>query len=131
MLARATSIPSVRATTVEAEPGGADDAVEDEVGAGGRDQLAHSLLAGEHAPAPGVARPRGGGRVGEGDRRHAVLARLLDRQLPAAAGRQPDDLQLRRSAPITSSACVPIDPVDPSIKTFFIDLRGYGGTRLL
>ena len=113
-------MPSVRATMVGPRPAAPTIAVEDEVGAGRGDQLADALLAGEHLPAPASRGLLGGVRVGERDRRHAVLARLLDRRLPARAGGQADDLQLRRARAITSSACVPIDPVEPSIKTFFI-----------
>jgi hypothetical protein len=42
------------------KPGGADDAVQHEIGARGRDQLPDALLAGEHASVPGLARLRGG-----------------------------------------------------------------------
>ena len=117
-------MPSVRATTVEAEPGGADDPVEDEVGAGGGDQLAHALLAGQHPAAPGAARPLGRVGVGEGDRRHAVLARLLDASAPSRCRPRGRPTCSSSEAPTTSSACVPIDPVEPRIKTFFIRPRG-------
>ncbi len=76
------------------QAGRADDPVEDEVGAGAGDQLADPLLAGEHAAAPGAARPLGGLGIGERDGRHAVLPRLLEQPLPARARRQADDLEL-------------------------------------
>ena len=66
-----------------AQPGGADDPVEDEVGAGGGDQLAHPLLAGEDLSVPAGAGGLGGLGVGEGDRGDAVPPGLLDRELPA------------------------------------------------
>jgi len=102
-----------------AEPGGADDPVEDEVGIGCRDQLAHTLLADEHAPLPRRSCLRRGLRVGKGDRADAVLARLatvVSQPRPAAK----PTARSSSEAPITSSACVPIDPVEPSISTFLI-----------
>ena len=116
MLARATSIPSLSATTVGPEPGRADDPVEDEVGAGGGDQLADPLLAGEHPAAPGVARPLGRVGVGERDRRDAVLARLLERRSQLEPAASPTTCSSSERATI-SSACVPIDPVRPRITT--------------
>ena len=119
MLARATSIPSLSATIVEPSPAAPTIALSTRSALGGDDQLAHALLAGEHPPAPGAAGALGRGLVGQRDRRHAVLARLLDRRLPAEPAARPTTCSSSEAATI-SSACVPIDPVEPSMTTFFI-----------
>ena len=77
-----------------AQPGGADHPVEDEIRLGCGDQLAHAVLAGQHATVPGGARLVRRLLVGQRDGRDSVLPRLLDDRLPARPGRQPGDLEL-------------------------------------
>ena len=79
-----------------AEPGGADDAVEDEVRLGCRDQPPYALLTGEHGPLPRLGGARRGIRVGERNRRDAVPPGLAHGHPPATPGGQPDGLQFRR-----------------------------------
>ena len=94
LLASATSIPSVSATIVGPEAGGADDGVEHEVGAG----LGHEpdQPSGPASTSPSVHASRGargGVGVAERDPIHAVGARLRDQRLVRALGRQPDELE--------------------------------------
>ena len=50
----------------------------------------------------------------------AVRARLLDQRLVRAAGGQADDLELAAARATTSSAWVPIEPVEPRMRSRFI-----------
>ena len=108
------------------EAGGADDAVEDEVGLGRGDQLPHALLAGEDAPVPGLARPRGGVAVGEGDDLHPVLARLRHGRLPTAPRGEADRPQFRRGRDHLERLR-PDRPGRPEYQHVPHLLRGYGG----
>ena len=78
------------------EPGRPHHAVEHQVGAGGRDQLADSLLAGEDAAVPGPPGLPRRRRIAEGDGRHAVVTGLLDEARPAGARSEPRRSQLVR-----------------------------------
>ena len=89
-----------------AEPGGADDPVQDQVGAGGGDQLADALLAGEDARRPrllGAARRRPRRRARPRARRARAPARAAPPSSSRRRGRRPASSS---EAPITSSACV-------------------------
>ena len=78
-----------------AEPGRADEGVQDEVGGGLHDEPHETLGPGEHlAVGPRLGRARGGVGIGEGDAIDAMLARLRDERLPRALGRQPDELEV-------------------------------------
>jgi hypothetical protein len=76
------------------ETRGADDSVQNQVGAGAGDQLLDALLTGEHAAVPGRRGRSGCVGIGERDGGHAVVARLLDQALPAPGGGEADDGQL-------------------------------------
>ena len=92
------------------------------VRAGSEDQLADTVLTGEHLAVPGAAacRHAAGIDVGEGHGSHAVLARLSQHALPTRAGRQRDDLELLRGSDDPPAPRVPIEPVLPRIASFFI-----------
>ena len=79
------------------EPRRADDRVENEIRTRGDDQLLQTLLARENLPAPALPRPVGRLGVVQRNRRHPVLACLLDHRLPGRASRQADRLQLSRA----------------------------------
>src|SRR5262249_41010049 len=104
------------------EAGGADDRVEDEVGIRGGDQLAEPRLAGEDLPAPLLRGSLGGLRIGPRPR-PPPAATPCSRAWPSS-GSQPEPAERPATcrpspAPTTSSAWVPIEPVDPSISTRF------------
>ena len=96
--------------------------VEHEVGARTRRRAARA----PRAPAstsplgPRLGGAGGGVGVGERDPRHAVRARLRDQRLVRALGGQADELEARPRAATTSSACVPIEPVEPRMSSRFI-----------
>ena len=75
------------------QAGRAGDRVQDEVGLGRRDELAHALGPGEDARALGRA-PLRDGRVGDRDALHAVLVGLGDRVFPARLSRDADQLKV-------------------------------------
>ena len=78
-----------------AQPGGADERVEHEVGARVEHQAHEPLGADQHlAVRPRLGRAGAGVGVGQRDPRDAVLGRLRDERLPRALGRQPDQLEL-------------------------------------
>ena len=113
-----------------AQAGGADDRVEDEVGLGGE----RSARA-RPPRRPGPARSRRRGRARPRRRRPGrstgtpcsrACSTVSSQPLPAA---RPTACS-SGERPITSSACVPIDPVEPSMRTFFMPERGYGGGHL-
>ncbi len=82
-----------------AEPGGADDRVEDQVGLGGRDQLANAVLAGEHHAVVELARgARRRPGVAEGDATGARRARLVAEALPVGRCAEPGDDELLGAA---------------------------------
>ena len=105
-----------------AEAGGADDRVEHEVGAATR-RRAGSGPRGRAAPRRRVhcsAARRGGVGVGERDPRHAVLAAPAGsaaRGCGRRTGRRPRTRPGARE--MTSSACVPMDPVEPRMRSRF------------
>ena len=111
-------MPSRERDDRRAEAGDADDRVQDQVGLGRGDQLADALLAGEDPVRPKLRGGLlGGVGVGEGDDRATPCSRACAAsrsQLPA--GRQAGELELVRAA-TTSSACSPIEPVEPRIRT--------------
>jgi hypothetical protein len=81
------------------EAGGADDRVEDEVGARLGDEAHEALGAGEHlAVRPRLRGARGGVGVADRDPAHAVGPRLFDEGRPGGLGRQPHELELLRRA---------------------------------
>ena len=75
-------------------------------------------------PSQARARRLGRVRVGERDRGHAVLARLLEHAAPSSTPAASPTTCSSSEAATISSAWVPIEPVDPRITTFFIDDRG-------
>ena len=107
-----------------AEARRADDPVEDQVGAGGGDQLADPLLAGEDLAVPGGSGPARRRRRRRGRRwaRRARRACASTRSQLAPAAR-PTTCSSSDAATI-SSAWVPIEPVEPRITSFFIGDRG-------
>jgi hypothetical protein len=76
------------------EPGRADQRVQDEIAVGVRDQLHEALRSGQHLHLRVLARPRGRIGVGKRNAAHAVRNRLLQEQLPAGRGSEPNDLEL-------------------------------------
>ena len=113
-------MPSVSATIVGPRPAEPTMRVEHEVGVRLGDELDEPLGAGEHlALSPDLGRARGGIVVGQRDPAHAVRARLPHELLVRGARGQADDLELVARA-TTSSACVPIDPVEPRMRSRFI-----------
>ena len=117
LLASARSMPSPSVATVGPRPGGADERVEDEVGARLDDEPHEPLRADEHL----AVGPRLGG------------ARRRRRRRPARSGRTPRrcacatsashersaDRPTSSSSPdvaTISSACVPIEPVEPRMR---------------
>ena len=103
-----------------AEAGGADDAVEDEVGARAGDQLADPLLAGEDAAVPGRARRArrrpASARATAGTPWRLACSTTGSQLEPAA---RPTTSSSSEPATI-SSAWAPIDPVQPRMTSFFI-----------
>ena len=86
--------PSVRAPG-RAEPRGADDRVEDDVGVGLGHQAYEPLGPGQHlAVGPGLGGAGRGIGIAESDPLHAVPAREVDQGVVRALGRQPDELEL-------------------------------------
>ena len=100
-----------------AEPGGADERVQDEVGAGLEHELDEPLGAGQHLPVgPLLGRARG--RVGVGERdpvdaEAAAPGRSVRRDERSALS--PTSSRSGSRATI-SSACVPIEPVEPRMR---------------
>src|SRR5581483_10915626 len=76
-----------------AEARRADYRVEHEIGLRAQDQLPDPVLPRQHLSAPGPIRALGGVGVGEGDGGYAMLARLLEQQLPVRVRREARDLQ--------------------------------------
>ena len=111
LLASATSMPSVSATIVGPEAGGADDRVEHEVGAGLGDEPDEPLGPGEHlAVRPRLGGARGGVGVAERDpvaRRGRGPARSAPRASARRTGRRarrPPARAPRRRAPACRSS---------------------------
>ena len=105
-----------------AEAGRADDRVEHEVGVGLGDEPHEPLGAGQHlALGPRLGGARGGVGVGERDPAHAVLARLLDQRARGErSADSPTSSNSSAARATTSSAWVPIEPVEPRISSRFI-----------
>ena len=98
LLASARSMPSPSVATVGPEAGGADERVEDEVGAGLETSRTSPSGAGEHlavGPRLGGAGARVG--VGERDPRRRRARGLRDERLPRALGAQADELEIGRA----------------------------------
>ena len=99
-------------------PGEADDRVEHEVGLGGGDQVAHARVAGEH-PRPLPARRRLLGRLGVGERDlRTRCSRACSHSRSQRWPAESPAARARSEPATTSSACSPIDPVEPRIRTF-------------
>ena len=78
-----------------AEPGRADESVQDEVCVRFDDQANHALGSREHlSPAPGVVGALGGAGLRERNPRHAVLDGLRQQALPRLGGGEPHDFEL-------------------------------------
>ena len=118
MLASARSMPSPSATTVGPSPAEPTSAFSTRSAPDSTHQLADPLLAREHLAVEARRGPLGRVGVGERDAPDAVLARLLEQPLPRRwrpRARRPRGRPRRAT---TSSACTPIDPVEPRIRTF-------------
>ena len=107
-----------------AQPRRADDRVQDEVGARLRDELANPVLARQHSSPPlrlPPAQRRPGRRARRRGRRAAWPAPA---PAPSSSRRTARRPEARPSeAAITSSAWVPIEPVEPSIRTLLMCKR--------
>ena len=100
-----------------AEAGRADERVEHEVGAGLEHELDEPLGARQHlAVGPLLGRARAGVGVGERDPVDAEAPRLLDQRVRRALGAQARRARARDRARRSSSACVPIEPVEPRMR---------------
>ena len=100
-----------------AEAGRADERVEDEVGAGLEHEPHEPLGADEHlAVGPRLGRARARVGVGERDAVDAEAARLLDQRVRRALGADRPTSSSSGSRATMSSACVPIDPVEPRMR---------------
>ena len=99
-----------------AEAGGADERVQDEVGAGLDDQAHETLGAAQDLPVrPGLRRPRRGVGVRQRDPPDAELAGLLDAASPTSSPRRARPARAPRCARRRRAPGVPIEPVEPRI----------------
>ena len=135
LLARATSAPAAKRRQRGAQPGGADDRVQDDVGAAlARRSRSTPLGALEHARRRTRVRAAAAAagstsaivptpcRAGGGDEAGVRREWAAERARPRGSG----------CAPTISSACVPIEPVAPRTATDLIGLSvGGGGWRSL
>ena len=128
LLASARSMPSPSVATVGPRPGRADERVQHEIGAGLDDEPHEPLGAAEHLPVGPRLR---GARRGVARRRARSAARRARgparRAPPTSARRTARRARAPRCARSTSSACVPIEPVEPRISR---RLASTGQTRL-
>ena len=103
------------------QAGRADDRVEHEVGAGLGDEPHEALGPREHlAVGPGLAGARRGVAVAQRDPADAVRARLRDSASCERSADSPTSSNASGERATTSSAWVPIEPVEPRIRSRFI-----------
>ena len=122
LLASATSIALGERDDRGPEAGGADDRVEHEVGAGLGDEP-HEPLRARRAPRrPSTPRPRARRRRGRSARSGPRRGRAPARSAPRASARPRGRRARTRpgARDTTSSACTPIEPVEPRIRSRFI-----------
>ena len=121
LLASATSMPSVSATIVGPRPARADDAVEHEVGLRLRDEPDQALGAGEHLALRPRPRRRWRRRRGRSARSGVTPCSIAC--LTSGTCWRPADSPTTSNAPCarltTSSAWVPIEPVEPRMRSRF------------
>ena len=112
LLASARSMPSPRVATVGPKPGRADQRVEHQVAVGVGDQLHEPLRPGQHRPCSPARAAASGPRARCAPRRSGAPAPAAAPSWMRRPARPPRGRRLRW---ITSSAWVPIEPVDPTM----------------
>ena len=122
LLASARSMPSVSATIVGPRPAEPTIALSTRSASAFGDQLDEPLRPGEHlALGPRLRRAGRGVGVRQRDPAHAVGARLRhQRRRARCPAERPTTSNSSPARATTSSACVPIDPVEPRMRSRFI-----------
>ena len=116
LLASAEALAGAQRRDRDRQPGEADDAVDDDVGAGST-RSARSATTSMPSGSAAATSARAV-RVGDGDDLRAELAApARSASRPTSRRRAPTPRSGPASARTTSSVCVPIDPVDPAMAT--------------